>query len=90
MFDSHTFITSEVWTTTFQSHYVVAAVLEVAEAVCSAGLAAAGRVLVGEAGGLWTGLDLRQTKLVSPHVICKHYEFSSFTHLYYLWMECHS
>lgn len=48
-------------TTTFQSHYVVAAVLEVAEAVCSAGMAAVGQVLVGEAGGLWPGLDLQQT-----------------------------
>lgn len=31
----------------------------VAEAVCSAGMAAVGQVLVGEAGGLWPGLDLQ-------------------------------
>lgn len=47
-------------TTTFQSHYVVAAVPEAAEAVCSAGMAAAAQVLVGEAGGLWPELDLQQ------------------------------
>lgn len=52
------FITSM---TTSQSHYVVAAVLEVEQAVCSAGMEAAGQVLVGEAGGVWPGLDLQQT-----------------------------
>lgn len=59
---------------TFQSHYVVAAVLEVAEAVRSAGMEAAGQVLVAEAGGLWLGLGLQQTPQGSLcGVFCKDY-----------------
>lgn len=56
--------------TTLKSRYVVAAVLEVAEAACSAGTGAAGQVLVAEAEVLWPGLDLRQTphQLTSYHL----------------------